>query len=256
MDARAHEPAEVVAVLGVELRLVPAETRRASWWGVIALLERRVPRKIGLQLVPSALRGAGTRSGLTAKPPVCRDFAEGERRDSNPRPPGPQPGKSGSASVRFGSRGSFESSSVVFTSPHFVPRFVPRRALIVACQAAEIGVSDGRLIARSLERATRRSGSRSKWQAETAPGVPYGPARLRWCSMPGGCLGRCEASAPHGNAVDQRYARSQRRPGVAEKRKSRCAALRALDEATRFHDNEVVRVLREALVGVVRSRRW
>src|SRR4051812_41556092 len=44
VDARADEPAEVIAVLGEELRLVSAGARRPSWWGVVALLERRVPR--------------------------------------------------------------------------------------------------------------------------------------------------------------------------------------------------------------------
>ena len=33
--------------------------------------------------------------GGAAKPPVCRESLRGERRDSNPRPPGPQPGRSG-----------------------------------------------------------------------------------------------------------------------------------------------------------------
>jgi len=53
-------------------------------------------------------------------------LSRGERRDSNPRPPGPQPGKSGCAGGEFGSVGRFGLSSVVLTCPHLGPRLRPR----------------------------------------------------------------------------------------------------------------------------------
>ena len=43
-------------------------------------------------LVPPWYLGARSTSCKFAQTVVCRDFVRGERRDSNPRPPGPQPG--------------------------------------------------------------------------------------------------------------------------------------------------------------------
>jgi hypothetical protein len=40
---------------------------------------------------------------VETKTSLLRRFPRGERRDSNPRPPGPQPGRSRSSGVRFGS---------------------------------------------------------------------------------------------------------------------------------------------------------
>jgi hypothetical protein len=75
---------------------------------------------------------------------------EGERRDSNPRPPGPQPGSATCSSSGFGSPAPFEWSSVVLTCPHFGPRIRPRVAFggvgVASHQAAwkhDLGQADG-----------------------------------------------------------------------------------------------------------------
>ena len=67
------------------------------------------------------------RSGFSAKPCVCSDLLEGERRDSNPRPPGPQPGQAGCPRCLSGSVEPFELFSVGSTCSPFCPRIRPRR---------------------------------------------------------------------------------------------------------------------------------
>jgi hypothetical protein len=57
-------------------------------------------------------------STRSAKPPFTRT----ERRNTNPRPPGPQPRQIWLCRMQIGSIASLESSSVVLTCPHVRPR--------------------------------------------------------------------------------------------------------------------------------------
>ena len=114
---------ELVVEREVELGLVPAEPYR----GLIATRICRGPggscRRICPRICP---RGRFWAIVVESEIPVCRDFLRGERRDSNPRPPGPQPGSSGASEWFCGSVEPFELSSVVSTCSHICPRICPR----------------------------------------------------------------------------------------------------------------------------------
>ena len=94
--------------------------------------------------VPVSVPVAGTaRSGYRRTWPICRDFARGERRDSNPRPPGPQPGalptelRPPSDGESSGDLGSFQRGLLALTfddGPD--PRGTP--AVLEALAAADV----------------------------------------------------------------------------------------------------------------------
>src|SRR5687767_1099467 len=65
------------------------------------------------------LRSTGTRKTV-----ICRD-EEGERRDSNPRPPGPQPAPTGTSEAYTALSGD-PSCSVALTCSRNCPRGCPR----------------------------------------------------------------------------------------------------------------------------------
>jgi hypothetical protein len=100
-------------------------TRAAAPWirSLTTAIDHGAPRS---SRIPWRAGGQGYRGA---------EFVRGARRDSNPRPPGPQLGKSGCAGSSFGSVARSDSSSVVSTFPHFGPRIDARRSLFITDQA-------------------------------------------------------------------------------------------------------------------------
>jgi hypothetical protein len=66
---------------------------------------------------------------------ICSD-EEGERRDSNPRPPGPQPAPTGTSQALSGALWRSESRSVALACAHNFPRGVPRAYVRIARREA------------------------------------------------------------------------------------------------------------------------